>query len=237
MRFYHISGLVLSLVALASSTVWAEDSGFLPSYEGMTFEAGEFGGKTTPVPNLTEKMALVNKIMIDQPEIFISPDSDYKGMKPDDGLAIAEALRTAVMNNIKEENLVEEVGPNVIYLRMAITDVHLKKKKRRLITYTPVGIVANVAKNIVVTDMVKKVDLEQVTIEAQSINSATGENLGSLVIKLSLSADDDSDEATWENLMEQFDAIGKQIACRVRNSKVVAGERENCKILKSYREG
>jgi hypothetical protein len=237
MRFYHISGLVLSLVALASSTVWAEDSGFLPSYEGMTFEAGEFGGKTTPVPNLTEKMALVNKIMIDQPEIFISPDSDYKGMKPDDALAIAEALRTAVMSNIKEENLVEEVGPNVIYLRMAITDVHLKKKKRRLITYTPVGIVANVAKNIVVTDMVKKVDLEQVTIEAQSINSATGENLGSLVIKLSLSADDDSDEATWENLMEQFDAIGKQIACRIHNAKVVVGERVDCKILKSYREG
>jgi hypothetical protein len=237
MRFNHFLGLVFSLVALTSSTAWAEDSGFLPNYEGLTFEAGEFGGKTSPIPNITDKMAILNKIMVDQPEIFISPDSDYKGMKPDDALAISEALRTAVMGNIKEENLVEEVGPNVIYLRMAITDVHLKKKKRRLITYTPVGIVANVAKNIVVTDMVKKIDLEQVTIEAQSINSATGENLGTLVIKLSLAADDDSDEATWDNLTEKFDAIGKQLACRVRNSKVVAGEREDCKILKSYREG
>jgi hypothetical protein len=237
MRFYHISGLVFSLVALASGPAWAEDSGFLPNYEGLTFEAGEFGGKTSPIPNITDKMAILNKIMVDQPEIFISPDSAYKGMKPDDALAISEALRTAVMGNIKEENLVEEVGPNVIYLRMAITDVHLKKKKRRLISYTPVGIVANVAKNIVVTDMVKKIDLEKVTIEAQSINSATGENLGTLVIKLSLAADDDSDEATWDNLTEKFDAIGKQIACRVRNSKVVAGEREDCKILKSYREG
>jgi hypothetical protein len=237
MRFNHFSGLVLSLVVLASGTAWAEDSGFLPNYEGLTFEADEFGGKTTPVPNLVEKMAMVNKIMVDQPEIFISADSDYKGMKPDDGIAISEALRTAVMGNIKEENLVEEVGPNVIYLRMAITDVHLKKKKRRLLSYTPVGLVANVAKNVVVSDMVKKIDLEKVTIEAQSINSATGENLGSLVIKLSLSADNNSDEATWDNLMEQFDAIGKQLACRIGNAKVEVSEREDCKILKSYREG
>ena len=237
MRFYHFSGLVFSLVALASGTAWAEDSGFLPSYEGMTFEAGEYGGKTTPVPNLTEKMAILTKIMVDQPEIFISADSDYKGMKPDDGIAISEALRTAVMSNIKEENQVEEVGPNVIYLRMAITDVHLKKKKRRLVSYTPVGLAANVAKNAVISDMVKKIDLEKVTIEAQSINSATGENLGTLVIKLSLAANDDSDEATWANLTEQFDAIGKQLACRIRNAKVAVSAREDCKILKSYREG
>jgi hypothetical protein len=237
MRLYHISGLVLSLVALASGPAWAEDSGFLPSYEGMMFEAGEFGGKTTPVPNLTEKMAILNKIMIDQPEVFISPDSDYKGMKPDDALAISEALRTAVTGNISEDSQVEEVGPNVIYLRMAITNVHLKKKKRRLISYTPVGIVTNVAKNIIISDMVKKIDLEQVTIEAQSINSVTGENLGTLIIKLSLAAEDESDEATWENLTEQFDAIGKQIACRIRNAKVALNEREDCKILESYREG
>jgi hypothetical protein len=237
MRLYHISGLVLSLVALVSSTVWAEDSGFLPNYEGLTFQAGEFGGKTTPVPNLTEKMAILNKIMVDQPEVFISPDSDYKGMKPDDALAISEALRTAVTGNISEDNQVEEVGPNVIYLRMAITNVHLKKKKRRLISYTPVGIVTNIAKNIIISDMVKKIDLEQVTIEAQSINSVTGENLGTLVIKLSLAAEDESDEATWENLTEQFDAIGKQIACRIRNAKVALNEREDCKILESYREG
>jgi hypothetical protein len=237
MRLYHISGLVLSLVALASSTAWAEDSGFLPNYEGLTFQAGEFGGKTTPVPNLTEKMAILNKIMVDQPEVFISPDSDNKGMKPDDALAISEALRTAVTGNISEDNQVEEVGPNVIYLRMAITNVHLKKKKRRLISYTPVGIVTNVAKNIIIIVMVKKIDLEQVTIEAQSINSVTGENLGTLVIKLSLAAEDESDEATWENLTEQFDAIGKQIACRIRNAKVALNEREDCKILESYREG
>ena len=237
MRFYHISGLVFSLVALASGTAWAENSGFLSSYKGLTFAAGEFGGKTSPIPDLTDKMATLTKIMVDQPEIFISPDSAYKGMKPDDGIAISEALRAAVMGNIKEEYLVEEMGPDVIYLRMAITDVHLKKKKRRLVSYTPVGLVANVAKNVVVSDMVKKVDLERVTIEAQSINSATGENLGRLIIKLSLAADNDSDEATWGNLMEQFDAIGKQIACRIRNAKVVAGGREDCKILKSYREG
>ena len=82
MRSYHISGLVFLLVALASGTAWAEESGFLPDYEGLSFQADEFGGKTMPAANITDKMALLNKIMVDQPEIFISPDSDYKGMKP-----------------------------------------------------------------------------------------------------------------------------------------------------------
>lgn len=182
---------------MGSTAIRAENSGFLSDYTDMEFAAGEYGEKTAPVPNLTDKMVSVTKIMVDQPEIFIAEESAYKGMKPGDALALAETLRAAITAYVDPKNLVEEPGPDVVYLRMAITDLHLKKKKRRLVSYTPVGLVANTAKGLVVSDVMKKIDLVGVTVEMQSQNAATGEHLGSLVFKFDPTKEaKDSDEAT-----------------------------------------
>jgi hypothetical protein len=238
MRLLHVSVMVFSVLLASSGTLRAEESGFLPDYTGLKFAPGEYGGKTAPVPGVTDKMASIHKIMIDQPEIFIADDSAYKGMKPDDARAIAEALREALIANMKdEERLVEEPGPDVLYLRVAISDIHLKKKKRRLLSYTPVGIVAHTAKSVVTSDLMKKIDLVGATIEMESLNSETGEHFGSLVVKLAPSGEDSPEEATWENLLSNFDAISKQVVCRLRNSRLAEAERSPCKILDSYQEG
>jgi Protein of unknown function (DUF3313) len=238
MRFSYLYFLIFSLLMAGSSTLRAGESGFLPDYEGLTFAPGEYGGKTVPVPGVTEKMAAMQKIMIDQPEIFVAADSAYKGMKPDDARAIAEALRQALIVNMKEkERLVEEPGPDVLYLRIAISDIHLKKKKRRLLSYTPVGIVAHAAKSVATSDLMKKIDLVGATVEMEALNSTTGEHYGSLVLKHAPPGEDSPDEATWENLLSNFDAISKQIVCRLANSRLAEGERSSCKILDSYQEG
>jgi hypothetical protein len=238
MRQNNFAGLVFFSLLMASSIVRAEGSGFLPSYDGLEFAPGEYGGKTIQVSGVTEKMASMHKIMIDQPEIFLADDSPYKGMKPDDARAIAEALREALITNMKEkERLVEEPGPDVLYLRMAISDIHLKKKKRRLVSYTPVGIAAHTAKSVVTSDLMKKIDLVGATIEMEALHSGTGEQLGSLVIKLAPPGKDSSEEATWESLLSNFDAISKQVVCRIANSRLAEADRSACKILDSYQEG
>ena len=237
MRLPHLSVLVFSVLLVGSSTLRAEESGFLPDYEGLNFLPGEYGGKATQVPGVTEKLASFNKIMIDQPEIFVAADSAYKGMKPDDARAIAEALREALIANTKDkERLVEEPGADVLYLRIAISDIHLKKKKRRLLSYTPVGIVAHTAKSVVTSDLMKKIDLVGATVEMETVHSVTGENFGSLVLKYAPPGEDSPDEATWENLLSNFDAIGKQYVCRLGNSRLPEAERSSCKILDSYQE-
>ena len=238
MRPNYLTGLVFSLALTGSTALQAEDSGFLPDYTGLEFSSGEYGGKTAPVPNVTDKMAGITKVMVDQPEIFIADESDYKGLKPDDARALAESLRAAIIAHFDPKNVVEEPGPDVLYLRMAITDLHLKKKKRRLLSYTPVGLVAHTAKSLAVSDVMKKINLEEVTVEMQSLNAASGENLGSLVLKFAPKKKaDESDEATWENLLVNFDALGQQIVCRIGNSKVAEAQRKDCKILESYQEG
>ena len=237
MHLHYIIGLAFSLSLLTSIGTHAEESGFLSSYEGLGFAEGEYGGKTLPAPRVTDKMAAITKIMVDQPESFIAADSPYKGMKPDDALTLSEALRSAVLANMKEGSVVDEPGEDVLYLRLAISEIHMKKKKRRLVSYTPVGLVAHAAKGLAVSDIMKKLDLTGVTIEMESMNSSSGEHLGFLVIKLAPSEEGDSDSASWDAMMANFDAIGQQISCRLRNSKVAEAERENCKILESYQEG
>ena len=238
MRLLHVSALLFSVLLLGSATLRAEESGFLPDYEGLKFAPGEYGGKTVQTPNATNKATRMTGIMIDQPEIFIAKDSAYKGMKPDDARAIAEALREALITNIEDkERLVEAPGPDVLYLRIAISDLHLKKKKRRLLSYTPVGIVAHTAKSVATSDLMKKIDLVGGTVEMEILDSDTGEHFGSLVIKLAPPGEDSSDEATWEHLLSNFDALSKQLICRIGNSRLVDAERSDCKILDSYQEG
>jgi len=145
-------------------------------------------------------------------------------------------LRKAIADNMTILTVVDEPGPDVLYMRLALSDVHLKKKKRRLVSYTPVGLVAHTAKNVVVSDAMKKVDLVGVTIEGESLNAETGEYLGSLLIKLAPPEETTSDQASWENTMSRFDSMGKQMDCRFRNKKLPEAKREDCKILESYKE-
>jgi hypothetical protein len=236
MKHFHKAGLVMSMAIVCSTALQAGGSGFLPSYEGLKFAPGEYGGKTILTPGSVAKSAGFTKIMIDQPEIFIAEDSAYKGMKPDDALAIAEALRKAIADNMTVLTVVDEPGPDVLYMRLALSDVHLKKKKRRLVSYTPVGIVAHTAMSVAVSDAMKKVDLVGVNIEGESLNAETGEYLGSLLIKLAPPEEATSDKASWENTLSRFDSMGKQLDCRFRNRKLPEAKREDCKILESYRE-
>ena len=236
MKHFHKAGFVMSMAIICSTGLQAGESGFLPSYEGLKFAPGEYGGKIVVTPGSAAKSADFTKIMIDQPEIFIAEGSAYKGMKPEDGLAIAEALRKAIADNMTVLTVVDEPGPDVLYMRLALSDVHLKKKKRRLVSYTPVGLVAHTAKSVVVSDAMKKVDLVGVTIEGESLNAETGEYLGSLLIKLAPPEKAASDEASWETTLSRFDSMGKQMDCRFRNRELPESKKEDCKILESYKK-
>jgi hypothetical protein len=237
MKHFYTTSLVIFALLTASATLQAQQSGFLPSYEGLEFASGEYGSKAKPIPNLTDKMASLDKIMVDQPEIFVASNSKYKGMKPEDSMALAEALRQAMLQNIDPKNLVDQQGPNAIYMRMAISDLHLKKKKRGVLSFTPVGAVAHATKSALTSGMMNKIDLVGVTVEVEALNAATGEHLGSFVSKLAPAGTGGSNEASWDKLLSDFDALSSQIACRIRNSKLPESDREDCKILDSYKEG
>ncbi len=173
-----------------------------------------------------ENMANYTAVMIDQPEIFIAPKSKYKGMKPDDMKQLADAFRTAIAQALAETYMiVDQPGPNVLYLRFAVSNLYLKKKKKGLLSYTPVGLVASAAKSALTSDFTKKIDLKELTIEMEVLDSSNGEQLAAL---LESRSGQKEEPASWAELEKLIAVYSQRVRCRLDNARVTEENRVDC---------
>ncbi len=113
------------LTIAAFVTALAQDiqsSDFLSDYSKLQRD-GQMGYSYL-APDAPGRMANYSALLIDQPEIFVSPDSEYKGMKPDDMKQLADAFRNAMVQELVETyTIVDQPGPNVLYLRFAFSNL------------------------------------------------------------------------------------------------------------------
>ncbi len=231
----RIINLLLTAVLLPGFA-FAEESGFLEDYS-ILGAAGEYGAARMYVAETTiERMADYNKIMIDQPWIYIDPDSKSKGMKPETMTAIAETLRSAVTDAVNEQyEVVEEKGEGVLYWRWAITNMYLQKPKRGLLSFTPVGAVAYAAKSGL-SDFVDKNTLVDLRLEGELLDSVTGEVFIAMTLERGARKDKSAkiseDPATWEELFTIGTALGHRIGCRLNNARIDESQRQDCAQIK-----
>lgn len=223
------------VVVLLPGLATAEESGFLEDYS-ILGAVGEFGAARMYVSDTTiERMAHYNKIMIDQPMIFIDPDSKSKGMKPETMTVIAETLRSAVSDAINEQyETVEEKGEGVLYFRWAVTNMYLQKPKRNILTFTPVGALAYAAKSGL-SDFVDKNTLVDLRLEGELLDSVTGELFVALTLERGQRKDKATktkqDAATWEELFAIGTALGQRFGCRLNNARSDASQGQDCTLI------
>ena len=169
--------------------------------------------------------------MIDQPELFIHPDSKYKGMKPDDMKALADSLRERVTAELKTSyKIVDQPGNNVLYVRLAVGDLLLQKKKRPILAYTPVGAVVHGVKKLA-TDATSQINLKNMKIEGEVLDSVSLEQIGAATSSrgsLSATAGDPSKPVSWKELDNLFSIVGKRLKCRLDNSRIPEAQWTNC---------
>ncbi len=226
----------LFIAALIPGLASAEESGFLEDYS-ILGATGEYGAARMYVAAGTqERMAKYSKVMVDQPYIFVDPDSKSKGMKPDTMTSIAEMLRAAVSAGIGDQyEVVEEKGEGVLYWRWAITNMYLQKPKRNLLSFTPVGVVAYAAKSGL-SDFVDKNKLVDLRLEAEVLDSVTGELFVAMTIERGTRKDKTSkiteDPATWEELFAVGTALGQRFGCRLNNARTDVSKRVDCSKIK-----
>jgi hypothetical protein len=241
MRFFRLAALPAVLAAASLATVpvagdedpWKSES-FLADYSLLKPVPSKDGREFAYLaPGSEERLAAFDAVMVDQPEIAVRSDSPYHSAKPDDLKAISEFLRGAIVASLQARGyrVVEEAGPNVLYMRVALTDLRLRKKRRGVLAYTPIGAVVHGVK-AAVQSVMKDVDILSMAAQAEIAASDTGEVLGALVCRRVASAPGDAaakpERMTFEEFGARVQEYGDRMACRLTNARQPAGERIDC---------
>jgi len=153
------------------------------------------------------------RVMIEPVTIFISPDSEYQGLDADALKELSMKFQTIVTRTLEPEiPTVNERGPGVVYVRAALTNVKLAKKKRGLLSYTPIGLIVTAATSAGGAD----ISLKDAVLEVEMLDSVTGERLGVLVDKAPKMPDGD---LSWEAIEKTLGFYAERLKSRMEPAK------------------
>ncbi len=127
MRFKCLPIVATTVILTVSGVgqVQPKLSGFLNEYPPLSPLEGVPDTLFWRVPEVERKYRAV---LVAQLEIFLDPKSAYKGIQPDAFELLADALKDVVATNVAERRpLATEPGPDVVRLRIALSNLFLKK--------------------------------------------------------------------------------------------------------------
>ena len=228
----HRKAAACSLAFLLTTTAFCayaqdiQNSGFLSDYSQLTRSTDQQRmDYSYLVPDAQDRTANFSAVMIDQPEIFVAASSQYKGMKPNDMKQLADAFRNAIVQELVETyTIVDQPGSNVLYLRFAFSNLQVKKQRRRLLGYTPIGLVAGAVKSAV-TDITNKIDLKGITVEMEILDSTSEEQLAALV---AVRSQTDEEPTSWEEVEALIGLYAQRLRCNLDNARVAESDRVDC---------
>lgn len=176
-------------------------------------------------PDAQRLLAAARGVLIDQPEIHISKNSPYSGAKPSTLTAIAEAMRSDMVAALKKNgyNVVTEPGPNVLLVRLALTDIYLQEKERKLLEYTPIGFVIGAGVSAMQTVM-EKVDILGMTLQAEITDSGSKAIVGEIVAQRG----GNEQRITFDQFQKQMTVWGERLSCQMSNAKLPTAQQADC---------
>ena len=222
---------ILAMLVALPMVGWGAESGFMEDYSVLErVEAGRVYVAPGTLALLSDYE--YNAVMVDQPEVFMSPDSDYKGAKPDHLKTLADTARFAFMERLEESGyeVANRIGPDVLFVRWAITDLYLKKKKRSILSYTPVGLVVHTTAQAAIRDLWRKIDIVELKIEVELIDGADGNLLAAGVMERGArkAKGQKQELVSWEELDAVMKTIGAKMHCVLDNARKEEAEQEDC---------
>jgi hypothetical protein len=220
--------IIVVLAALMTVEVSAaeSDSGFLDVYDKLEPISGS-DARIYTAPGAYENFKNYKAVMIDQPEFIIAKDSKYRGVKPDDAKAVADTMRKSMTDQVsKTMKVVDEAGAGVLYIRMAASNIHLAKKKRGLLGYTPAGFIVGSA-TAAGQEMQQKILLQNMTLEMEVLDSQTQSVLAAVVDVIDASELKKASES-WTREHTVMEYWATRFHCRLENSRKPKTEWQDC---------
>ena len=225
--------LILAVGLCSAATAFGQNNDFLTDYSLLEVNEGNFVTHRFFDVDLVRKLADYNSVFVDQPEIFVSADSKYKGAKGDQLKALADVARQATMERLEAGGytIATEPGSDVLYFRWAITDLYLQKKKRGILSYTPIGFVVHATTQAAVRDLWKKIDIVELSLEVEFSDFVTGEILGAgITDKLGLrkASGQKAVLVSWQEVDALFKTVGERLSCVLDNARIPESEWTPC---------
>jgi Protein of unknown function (DUF3313) len=203
-----IAGLFVLTVATAATV--PPQSGFLDTYPTLQPDTKHPGSFIYIAPGGSLKG--FTKVQIDPILVWYSKDSTYQGIDPNELSAVTENLRKALIKHLEPKYpVVDTAGPNVLRLRLAVTNVTAEKKKRGILGYTPVGFVITTAKNAATAG--PNLNISSATLEAELLDSS-GKQLAVVIDPLE-GQDVQKENLTWADIGKILDAAGTRLRARL----------------------
>ena len=177
-----IALLLLSLLLLLPSTLLSKEkhdrSGFLEVYP--EFERNKETGAEIWFKSKNEGFKVLKpyrKILLSPIEVWLG-DNSYKGINPDTLKAMTDYFTLAIHKKLDHwYEFVNEPGPGVLHLRIAITNVRIAKPERKWYGYIPVALVAEGGAKAARSSVGLTVDLIEATAELEGLDSVTEERI------------------------------------------------------------
>jgi hypothetical protein len=166
------------LISFSANAAEMKKSGFLSDYSGM--KKGPKGGVEWVFIKKGVNFGQYNKVMVDQVTFFLKDDAKYKGIKPEDINELTEAFDNAVRENIgKNYPLVDQPGPDVLRIRVAITDlVPSKSGVSAVSTVMPIGLGLSIVKKTVTG---KHTGVGETSMEVEFLDSVTNQRVAAAI--------------------------------------------------------
>lgn len=147
-------------------------SGFLENYSALTLHPERTNVLVYTAPGFHPRN--YSRFIFTPIEIWADPDSEYKGVQPDQLKKITDRIREVITKKIEDGYpIVDKPGPGVVIVRIALTNVYLKKKKWKWYSYTPIG----AASKGVQEAAGKNVALTTAHLEIEILDSQSGQRL------------------------------------------------------------
>lgn len=139
MRKTKFTTALLVMALTAAPAAWAgqfgdyKPHGFLSDYSKLKPEGGNSGAYVLLAPK--GEAAKYNKLMIDRVKIYLKDDAESKEIDPTAMKELADYFHQAVVKAVKGAYpVVREAGPDVLRLRIAITDLVPNKPEASVVT-------------------------------------------------------------------------------------------------------
>jgi hypothetical protein len=165
-------------VAAGCATKPVKHSGFLKNYP--EFKSGPTGGADFVYVKEGVDFSVYNKIVMDHVVFYFHDDSGDEEIHPEELSELSEIFHKAIVESLGNAYpLVNEPGPDVMRLRIAITDVVANKPGMGAVsTVMPVGLAVSIIKKGVTG---AHTGVGRASMEVEILNSTDNERIGAAI--------------------------------------------------------